>query len=756
MIFKHAITAFIIVFCVSKSYSQPVSKNEPNAILAKIKWEKDKEKKAGLLFKAASFYLEKEGEFKDDLDSAVLLNNQSIQISRELDLKNSIAQSMLLNGKIAVERGNPELAMQLKKKALDYALENDLKKDAAEISGSIAYDIADNDISIKANYFLKAAALYKQARAFYDEALTYSELSVLYNSIDEPAISNKYARQAIAIKKKLKKYDLCKEYTMLGLNLRVQGNYKDALAYALAAEKVAENSKVNEDWLSILYDLIGTIYSELKFYDKSIDYYKKAIEISKKINDKTGVYAITLNTARALYNRDKITEALDVLNNGYAYYPGKQCDTEYPAMYLLIYCELKKFDRAKPYYEQLVKCNIENHGVFKDHIAQEKMYYAIIQYLLDTGQAEKTYEYITKLKILAKKNNDLLNLSQLEKTHFKSDSAVGNYLSAIKHLEDHLILHDSLYNINSRQQFADMQLKYETEKKDKNIKVLTQLGKLQEARIHNDTILRYVFIGSLIVLVLFIGLLYNRSRLKQRTNRKLQLKQQKINQQNDQLKKLLTEKEWLLKEIHHRVKNNLQIVISLLNTQSAYLDNEDALMAIQNSQHRMHAMSLIHQKLYQSKNLASIDMSWYIYELVNYLKECFDTHRKVNFILDTDKVELDVAQAVPLGLILNEAISNAIKYAFPDNAKGMVTITLKNIEAENYQLTIADDGIGLPDNFELENRDSLGMNLMIGLSDQLDGTFKIENHNGLHVIITFIKNKKLMGSDDNPINEKDN
>ena len=755
MIFKHAIAALILVFCVSKSYSQPVSQKEPDNTLVQLRYEKDKEKKAGLLFKAAGFYLDKEGAFKKDLDSAALLNNQSLQISRKLGSKSSIAQSMLLNGKIAVERGNPELGMQLKKKALDYALKNGLQKDAAEISGSIAYNIADNDISIKAGYFLKAAALYKQAGAFYDEALTYNELSVLYNSIDEPAISNKYARQAIAIKKSLKKHNLCKEYTMLGLNLRVQGNYKDALAYALAAEEAAENSKVNEGWLSILYDLIGTIYSELKFYDKSVSYYKKAIEISIRIKDEVGVNAITLNTARGLFHRDKISEALDILNKGYKYNSGKNYNTEYASMYLLIYCKLKMYDKARPYYEKLLRYSIEKNGDSKDHIGQEKMYYAMIYYLLNTGQANKTYTYIDALKKLANKNNDLLNLSQLEKAHFESDSATGNYLSAIRHLKEHKILNDSLYNINSRKQFADLQLKYETEKKDKNIKVLTQQGKLQEARIQNDTVLRYVFTGSLIVLVMFVGLLYNRSRLKQRTNRKLEQKQQKINLQNNQLKKLLTEKEWLLKEIHHRVKNNLQIVISLLNTQSAYLDNEDALMAIQNSQHRMHSMSLIHQKLYQSSNVASIDMSWYIYELVNYLKECFDANRRVNFILDTEKVDLDVAQAVPLGLILNEAISNAIKYAFPTDAKGMVTISLKKIEESTYQLIIADDGTGLPEDFELENRDSLGMNLMIGLSDQLDGTFRVENHNGLHVIITFIKNNKLMGSDSSPVSEKE-
>ena len=756
MIFKHAIVVFILVFCVSKNYSQSVPKKELDVILAKIKWEKDKEKKAGLLVKAAGFYLDKEGSIKKDLDSAALLNSQSLQISRELDLKSNIAKSMLLNGKIAFGKGNPNLATQLKNKALDYALQNELKANAAEIYHSLSSDVDDNDISVKAGYLQKSAAAYKQAGALYDEAEVINELSILYNSIDDAATSIAYAQQGIKIKKGIKRYDLYKEYIMLGLNLRVQGNYKDALKYALAAEKITETTDVDGEWLSILYDLIGTIYSELKFYDKSVDYYKKAIETSKKNNDHEGVDAITLNTARGLYNRGKAAEAIEILNNSVRFNPGKGCNTEYPSLFLLIYCKLKKYNTAKQYYEQLLVCSEQESGKgHKNHIGQEKMYYAIIHYLVTTGQANKSYVYIEKLRSLAKVNNDVLNLSQLEKAHFEADSAAGNYLSAIRHLKNFKLLNDSVYNINSRKQFTDMQLKYETEKKDKNIKVLTQHGKLQEARIHNDTILRYVFTGSLVVLVLFVGLLYNRSRLKQRTNKKLRFKQQKINDQNELLKKLLREKEWLLKEIHHRVKNNLQIVISLLNTQSAYLDNEDALMAIQNSQHRMHAMSLIHQKLYQSSNVASIDMSWYIYELINYLKECFDANSKVNFILDTEKVDLDVAQAVPLGLILNEAISNAIKYAFPTEAKGMVTISLKKLEGSNYQLLIADDGIGLPEDFEIENRDSLGMNLMIGLSDQLDGTFRIENHNGLHVIITFVKNNKLMGSDSSPVSENE-
>jgi two-component sensor histidine kinase len=272
--------------------------------------------------------------------------------------------------------------------------------------------------------------------------------------------------------------------------------------------------------------------------------------------------------------------------------------------------------------------------------------------------------------------------------------------------------------------------------------------KLQELQHHNDTTIKNVFIGSSIFFV-FIVLLYSRFKLKKKTKKQLEIKRKQISEQNDVNKKLLKEKEWLLKEIHHRVKNNLQIVISLLNTQSAYLDNEDALMAIQNSQYRMHAMSLIHQKLYQSNNLASIDMSWYIHELISYMKDCFATDKKINFVLDTEKVYLDVAQSIPMGLIINEALNNAIKYAFPLDRKGEVHISLKNTEQNNYELIIADNGVGLPNNFEETKRDSLGMNLMIGLSDQIDGTFDMKNDNGLKIKITFTKNKEFEESTDN-------
>jgi two-component sensor histidine kinase len=143
---------------------------------------------------------------------------------------------------------------------------------------------------------------------------------------------------------------------------------------------------------------------------------------------------------------------------------------------------------------------------------------------------------------------------------------------------------------------------------------------------------------------------------------------------------LLCQQERLLKEIHHRVKNNLQVVMSLLNSQADALQDKAALSAIQESQHRVQAMALIHQKLYQSEGVARIPMHDYIEEVVAYLHESYCLDQLVRFQLEVEPIELDVTQAVPLGLIINEVITNAFKYAFPGGLPGTVCLSLRRLE----------------------------------------------------------------------------
>jgi two-component system, sensor histidine kinase PdtaS len=251
-------------------------------------------------------------------------------------------------------------------------------------------------------------------------------------------------------------------------------------------------------------------------------------------------------------------------------------------------------------------------------------------------------------------------------------------------------------------------------------------------------------IGGLLMLLALVAVAYDRYRIKRRSTHLLLLQKQDIDHKDLELQelnaaqnKLLNENEWLLKEIHHRVKNNLQIAMSLLNTQSFYLENEKALAAIRQSRNRMYAMSLIHQRLYQSDNLELIHMNRYIPELIDYIEESYAGDRKIRFRMNIDQVKLDVAQAVPIGLIINEAVTNSIKHAFPGKTGGTIDIVLKSLDDDRMLLEIADDGVGLKADYDIHRTKTMGMELIDTLNRQIDGTMTVENRDGLFISIIF-------------------
>lgn len=182
----------------------------------------------------------------------------------------------------------------------------------------------------------------------------------------------------------------------------------------------------------------------------------------------------------------------------------------------------------------------------------------------------------------------------------------------------------------------------------------------------------------------------------------------------------LKEKEMLLKEIHHRVKNNMQVVCSLLNLQCERLTSAEAIQALRDSQNRVKSMALIHEKLYRSASLSSIDFGEYLRTLVDSLARSYATNSQVLFDLAVQNVSLGVDSAIPCGLIVNELVSNALKHAFPDNRPGVVTISFAR-ENGYYALGVADDGVGFPPGVDFRDAPSLGLQLVTTLVGQLDG-----------------------------------
>jgi two-component sensor histidine kinase len=207
------------------------------------------------------------------------------------------------------------------------------------------------------------------------------------------------------------------------------------------------------------------------------------------------------------------------------------------------------------------------------------------------------------------------------------------------------------------------------------------------------------------------------------------------------LRNSLKEKEVLLKEVHHRVKNNLQVISSILNLQSSYVKDDNTLHILRESQNRIKSMSFIHESLYQTKNFSSVNFSEYIINLSKNLVHSYQVYGDfVELDYQVGNIRLNLDQSIPCGLIVNELVSNALKYAFGEGQKGKIRVELQEEEGQ-ITLMVSDDGKGLPEGFDYNTTETLGLQLVLTLTEQLDGMLQLDSSpgKGTKYLITFEK-----------------
>lgn len=321
-------------------------------------------------------------------------------------------------------------------------------------------------------------------------------------------------------------------------------------------------------------------------------------------------------------------------------------------------------------------------------------------------------------QLLASIDKSVMEINQLQpKSHYYWNMSeyyrlLKDYKKVDEYNQKYLLVKDSLNSADNRAIVNDLQEKYETEKKELAIENLELVTSRQRQRLIGGGIA----LGLISLLSFFLYRLY-----------------QKVNSQKRVIEKALTEKDILLREIHHRVKNNLQLVSSLLTMQGRSIDDETAQQAINEGKTRVRSMALIHQDLYNRENLTEISVKNYVEKLT---KELFSTYRvdaqKVSLDLQVEDMDLDVDTLVPLGLIINELITNSLKYAWPNGREGSIKVSLKD-ESGNLVLSIADDGIGYdPTNVRTG---SFGSTLISALTSQLEGNLSIETNGGTKVVL---------------------
>ncbi len=226
----------------------------------------------------------------------------------------------------------------------------------------------------------------------------------------------------------------------------------------------------------------------------------------------------------------------------------------------------------------------------------------------------------------------------------------------------------------------------------------------------------------------------------QQSNYKLQQEIADRKQAEAKVRSSLQEKEVLLKEIYHRVKNNLLVVSSLLEIQSNSIEDPEIIKMFKNSQHRIHSMALVHEQLYQSKNLKELDLSVYLQALLEKISYSYDTTEQgIDFIVDAETIHVNIETAHSCGLIVNELIANALEHAFPQQKHGNVWLSLKQDRNCGITLKVKDDGVGIPENFDFHNAESLGLKLVRILIRQLEGEIQLDKSDGTCFEITFLE-----------------
>jgi len=588
-----------------------------------------------------------------------------------------------------------------------------------------------------------AHALYKEIGTSFQEK--YREATLLKTMADfhleeeKFDLSIKELSEVIALDKKFKLPDLPMAYDLLSAVYERKGELSKALNYALLSVKTAQSN--HEEVLGTYLNRVGSAYEAMGKAKESITWYHKTLDSGDKKDPFRFVTAYSITSQMIKLGEAK--KALSILQKTWDEVNNPSSGHQY-FMFLAFgecYAALKKYDLAKKYFDKLLEdATLKTYS----NPFQTSVFFSVSEFYF----AQNKYELALQFAEKARENQISMTLPRqirLNEILYKIDVATDRPAEAIVHLQTFHKLRDSMLSQENLNTIERLKIEFQASQKENENEILRKKSQLQSQELNRIQWIKNATIAGLAFLTIVLVLIYGRFRLKKKLHDTLVRKKADIDlayaelEVNIQQKNnLIEEKESLIKEVHHRVKNNLQLTMSLLNSQSYYLEDLSAIEAIKESQHRLKSIALIHQKLYQTENLATINIQPYIVELVEYLKESLNDDKKISFELDILNLELDISKAVPLGLIINEAITNIFKYAFPNRHGGKVIISLKECHADHYQLLIKDNGIGLPADFDYEQSNTLGIILMKGLSAQIDGVFTMESKDGVSLSLIFI------------------
>jgi two-component sensor histidine kinase/uncharacterized protein HemY len=518
----------------------------------------------------------------------------------------------------------------------------------------------------------------------------------------------------------------------LGAVYQLQGDFPQALKAYLRALKLAEE-KQNYNLQQQILNHLGNFYANQGVYDRAFAYYQQGLRLVQKRRDSIprpdkAIAFFYNNLGTLSLKAAKYEEAKKYFLSSMQIKQNQGWEEELGSSYGnlgKVFLQLQQYDSAEIYlfkalkaYEQHSQANWQNETYLQLGMLYEAQ-----------DKDDLSAQYYQKGLLAAESQGNLPLLHKIYRRLAEQAAEQGQFSEAYRLRLRYETLGDSLYNLEKNKQIQEFQTRFDQAKADQQLDSLRQYNAYQALQIEQERRLGYSFLVIALLLFLSFLLLYVRFRERQRHLAELSA-------QHTITQRALAHREILIKEIHHRVKNNLQIVASLLDLQKdRYGEGQPLIQAILGDcQDRIHAIALVHEKLYQSEDQDFLQLDAYLQEMLHYFEQTYDLQGKgIEIQLVAPNKALPIDQLINLGLIINELFTNSIKHAFlPQQKPKLIYLRASLSPNQDLLLDIGDNGQGLPAGLKTQRPQSLGLKLVQGIVRQLQGQYQIHNQDGTH------------------------
>ncbi len=573
---------------------------------------------------------------------------------------------------------------------------------------------------------LSLSLLQEMNNRFYQRSVLYKEdvwlyyMGVIHKNLGHYEESDSYFTRYYQFHR-----EKDNKANMAAVQMARANSYSDRGLWSKSMEAVTESLRYYEslnDSLGMIRasSKLGFILFELKRIDDALQYHHRALNLAISIKDTAEISIAYSNIGLAYEKKEKNDTALIYYQRSFEL--DQQTDDQFALLYDQynlgnIYRKIENYPLALAYTEKawegakkvgsraIINYSQTLLGSIYMKLDQTRKGIDLLNELIESGAIQST-----------------VDLSDIHANLYLGYKEIGDISSAFHHLEIYHELSDSLLNQNITQQINNLEIEYQTEKTRQELALANSEKEIAELKLDSFRFRLYFLSG---VLLLISGLLYYLYRLNRQ-----------VKDQNLIITRSLEEKEVLLKEIHHRVKNNLQVISSILSLQSKSEDDPNVISALKLGQNRVRSMALIHQNLYEENNLTGIEVKQYFDKLTRSLFHSYNiSPHRIRLETDIQDLHLDVETVIPLGLIVNELITNSLKYAFPGDLEGTIKVKLQESNG-TLHLDVTDDGIGWEQLPEKTGK-SFGYRLINAFKQQLKAQLDIDSTNGtsVHMLI---------------------